>query len=353
MGSFMVRRRKPTQVDIARAAGVSPAVVSLVINGRADGKIRISSQTQQRVWDAVRSLDYVPNLAARQLAGGRNYLLGVFTFDSAFPVEHSNFYYPFLVGIEQKAEELRYDLMLFTRSSSKNGKRSIYRDGTNALQVADGSVLLGGSDDKAEVARLRNDGYPFVYVGRRELDGEQLTYVGADYISATVDVVRYVVQQGHSELRYLGPTTRNESSEDRELGFRKACVELGLDDPDRFIFRTNTVTADHLEAAIAQGATTFITESLGHAFDIIEFGEQRGLTVPDDFSIAVLGNTGDSTQDQPWITNFLIPRREMGSGAVQLLHEILTDAGTPSPRQQFLPCQFQQGTTVGPVKADR
>jgi DNA-binding LacI/PurR family transcriptional regulator len=345
----MVRRRKPTQVDIARAAGVSPAVVSLVINDRANGKIKISSQTQQRVWDAVRALDYVPNLAARQLAGGRNYLLGVFTFDSAFPVEHSNFYYPFLVGIEQMAEELRYDLMLFTRSLSENGQRRIYRDGTNALQVADGSVLLGGTDDKAEVARLRSDGYPFVYVGRRKLDGEELTYVGADYISATAEIVRHIVSHGHRSIQYIGPVRRNESSHDREAGFHQGCAETGLKDPASMTTFLKSVDLANVRNWLESGRTAFIAENIGTAIALIEYGKQLDKSVPGDFSVAALGNTGDATQDLPWLTNFLIPRREMGAGAVRLLHEILADPETVTNRQQFLPCQFQPGTTVGPA----
>lgn len=347
----MVRKRKPTQIDIARAAGVSPAVVSLVINDRANGKIKISAQTQQRVWETVRELDYVPNLAARQLAGGRNFLLGVFTFDSAFPVESSNFYYPFFVGIEQMAEELRYDLMLFTRSLIENGQRRIYRDGTNALQVADGSVLLGGSDDRDEVARLKADGYPFVYVGRREIDGEQLIYVGADYAAATIDIIKYVHGFGHRNVRYLGPLNRNESSVDRENGFRSACVQLNLGDPDDVITRLDRIdSVEWLEQQLNAGTTVFIAESIYIAFRLIELGKEIGKSVPEDFSIAALGNTGNSNDDTPWMTTFLIPRREMGAGAVRLLHSLLTDPENIVNRQQFLPCQLQPGQTVGPVR---
>jgi DNA-binding LacI/PurR family transcriptional regulator len=346
----MVRKRKPTQIDIARAAGVSPAVVSLVINDRANGKIRISAQTQARVWEAVRELDYVPNLAARQLAGGRNHLLGVFTFDSAFPVDSSNFYYPFFVGIEQMAETLRYDLMLFTRSSSENGQRRIYRDGTNALQVADGSILLGGTDDRAEVARLRADGYPFVYVGRRELEGEQLDYVGADYASATIDLVEFGHRLGHSNVRYIGPHHRNESSNDRESGFRCAAKRLELGNPDELILRLDGIeSADQLESWLAEGVTAFFVEHVAAAFRLIELGQQLGKSVPADFSVASLGNTGNASEDVPWMTTFLIPRREMGAGAVQLLYSILTDPATTANRQQFLPCVLSPGQTVGPV----
>lgn len=348
----MIRKRRPTQADIAQAAGVSPAVVSLVINNRADGKIKISQETQERVRAAVRLLDYVPNLAARQLAGGRNHLLGVFTFDSAFPVEHNNFYYPFLVGIEQQAEALRYDLMLFTRSSSENGKRRIYRDGTNALQVADGSILLGGYDDKAEVARLRDDGYPFVYVGRRELEGEQLTYVAADYATATASIVRHIVEHGHRRLLYIGSPNVNESASDRESGFRRAMEESGLLLDDAIVrIETASISADLLQQWRSTGFTAFVTESIPAAFALLDLARQSSLTVPRDFSLAALGNTGDASQDVPWITNFLIPRREMGAGAVELLHDLLTDSGSISNFQPSLSCTFQPGRTVGPPRS--
>jgi DNA-binding LacI/PurR family transcriptional regulator len=346
----MARKRRPTQADIAQAAGVSPAVVSLVINDRA-GKIRISPQTQQRVWDAVRELDYVPNLAARQLAGGRNHLLGVFTFDSAFPVEHSNFYYPFLVGIEQQAEALRYDLMLFTRSSSEGGRRRIYRDGTNALQVADGSILLGAADDKDEVARLVDDGYPFVYVGRRELDGKQLVYVAADYTSATTHLVHHLAGFGHRRILYIGAPTHNESAADREHGYRTAMQELDLPYGDLIVrVETSAIDPAFLVEWLAAGMTAFVVEAVPMAFALLDAARRSDMTVPLDFSVAALGNTGDASQDVPWLTNFLIPRREMGSGAVELLHALLTDPATIANRQPKLVCTFQPGHTVGPPK---
>lgn len=348
----MVRKRRPTQLDIARAAGVSPAVVSLVINDRANGKIKISAQTQDRVWKIVRELDYVPNLAARQLAGGRNHLLGVFTFDSAFPVDASNFYYPFLVGIEQMAEHLRYDLMLFTRTSGEGGGRRIYRDGTNALQVADGSILLGGTDDRAELSRLRSDGYPFVYVGRRELDGEQLTYVGADYVSASTEIIEHIAERGHSKILLIGPTYRNESASDRERGFRIGYERQNLDNPDALIVRQDsTVTTDQLTKWLEAGITAFVAESVTTAFKLIELGQALGQSVPADFSVAALGNTGNASDDVPWMTTFQIPRRDMGAGAVQLLHTMLTDPNAIANHQQFLPCQLQTGSTVGPVRS--
>src|SRR5687768_10794545 len=167
--------------DVAKYAGVSKSAVSAVLNNRVGEGIRVSEETQQKIRDAVQTLGYVPSLAARNLARGRNNLLGVFTFESIFPIDSRNFYYPFLMGIEEEAAQQGYDLLLATAAHDPESRGRIYRNGTNRLQLADGVVLLGHSSDKQEVYRLLEDGFPFVYVGRRESPHDNISYAAADY----------------------------------------------------------------------------------------------------------------------------------------------------------------------------
>ncbi|MCB0241885.1 MAG: LacI family DNA-binding transcriptional regulator, partial [Anaerolineae bacterium] len=208
-------KKRVRQTDVARLAGVSPATVSLVINNRSGGSVRISEETRQRVLDAVNQLSYVVDPAARSLAGGQNSLLGVFTYESIFPLQHRDFYYRFLVGIEEEAEAIGYDLLLFTSSKGEDGRRRIYNNGVNRLGIADGAVLLGASEDKAELQRLRGEGYTFVFIGRREVDDSPIAYVGADYATATAEVVQHMLAHGHRQVVYIGHATKNESQLDR------------------------------------------------------------------------------------------------------------------------------------------
>ncbi len=345
----MARTRRPTQSDIARAAGVSPAVVSLVINGRTNGKIRISQETQTRVQSAVRDLGYVPNMAARQLAGGRNHLLGVFTYEPAFPLDQRSFYYPFLVGIEEQAEALGFDLLLFTRTSNGAGRRQIYRDGINALQAADGAVLLGTNEDREELARLHHDGFPFVFVGRREIDGEPLAYVGADYETAAKDMVAHLAGLGHITLLYLGNQLINESASDREHGYRGGLRAANLPVDDARILRPRMValTAEQIAAWLDAGVTAFVTEGLWMAHFLIREAAALGLRAPHDFSIAALGNSDSGVIDDGAITTLHIPRREMGAGAVHLLVNLLYGPDEVVQRQVMLTCTIAHGDSVG------
>src|ERR671936_85566 len=118
-----VPAQRPTQADIARLAGVSQATVSLVLNER-DAGVRISPATRARVLSVMREWGYVANASARSLAGGRNRIIGVHTFEPVFPTTSVDFFFPFLLVMEQEAAELGHDLLLFT---SSGGERQIFR----------------------------------------------------------------------------------------------------------------------------------------------------------------------------------------------------------------------------------
>ncbi|WP_162795329.1 LacI family DNA-binding transcriptional regulator, partial [Nonomuraea lactucae] len=172
--------RRLTQQDIARMAGVSQTTVSLVLNNRAEGEIRISPETRERVLQVIRETGYVADPAARRLAERRNRILGVFTYEAVFPAESADFYHPFLVGIEECAEEAGCDLLLFTGATASGERRRIF-SAESRVRLADGCVLLGRTVDRGDLARLLAEGVPFVSVGRRDDAGAPVPYVGADY----------------------------------------------------------------------------------------------------------------------------------------------------------------------------
>jgi DNA-binding LacI/PurR family transcriptional regulator len=74
-----------TQRRIAELAGVSQTTVSLVMNNRVNATGRIAKETRDRVMEVIRATTYVADPAARRLAGGENQILGVFTYEAAFP----------------------------------------------------------------------------------------------------------------------------------------------------------------------------------------------------------------------------------------------------------------------------
>ncbi|TDD66299.1 LacI family transcriptional regulator [Jiangella aurantiaca] len=328
---------------MARAAGVSQGAVSAVIGGRS-AEQRIPRETAQRIMDAARELGYVANTAARSLKGKRNRLLGVHTFESVFPISQRDFYHEFLIGIEEQAVAVGYDLVLFTSTEDPTGQRRVYRDGANRLNVADGSVLLGIGSNNSDLARLAADGYPFVHVGRRDVPDTEIAWVGADYSSATAELVGRLTTLGHRQVSYVGYAERYEASRDREAGYRSGCASNGIT-PGVAYLEQDDVTAQWLDRSLATGVTAFLVERQEVAMRIAEYSAARGLSIPDDLSIALIGASGGSSASRRWST-LGIPRNQMGREAVRLLVDMLTAPDVPREFQILLPCTAPDDSTI-------
>lgn len=344
------RRSRVRQVEIAGLAGVSQATVSIVLgNKRVTGR-RVSATTRARILEAAQELGYSVNPVARNLAGGQNRLLGVYTFESVFPSGDRDFYGPFLVGIEHQAESLGYDLLLFTSASQPKGARSIYAGGVNRLALADGSILLGRQENKAEIARLARDRFPFVYVGRRDIPDADFSYVTGDYARATGEVLRHLVKLGHDRIVYLGVSAPREPDRDRERGWLSTRDELGLA-PDR-VFLQRATTQESPRQLIRQlwskgTASAVVLEDPETAQQFFDAAEELGISVPDDLSIAVLGDLPSSPPGSVRWSGFSIPREAMGRRAVDLLLQEI-DSAAGRHRSITVPCPLIEGDTTAP-----
>ncbi|MER7274443.1 LacI family DNA-binding transcriptional regulator [Dactylosporangium sp. NPDC000244] len=323
--------RRLTQRDIARMTGVSQATVSLVLNGRSDGDVRIAPETRERVLQAIRDSGYVADPIARRLAARDNRIIGVFTYEPVFPAGNSDFYHPFLVGIEERAEALGSDLLLLTSAPVVAGRRRIFHEG-NRLRLADGCILIGRTLDSDELARLVADGFPFVSVGRRDDAGGPVPFVGADYAGATEALVRRAAGLGHTRLVYMGQGEGPESHADRKAGFVRGVAAAGVTGLH--------LPPDDLDAVLDSGATAVFAEEHG---DGVALAAKVG---PHDLSIVTLGqptrHVTDPTGTQ--FTGFEIPRRAMGAQALDVLTAILD--GQKTQRQRLLPCELIPGTTL-------
>jgi DNA-binding LacI/PurR family transcriptional regulator len=342
--SSVDRSRRITQRDIARRAGVSQTTVSLVLNNRADESVRIPPQTRERVLKVIRETGYVADPIARRMVDRRNRIFGVFTYEPVFPTGTADFYHPFMVGIEECAERLGCDLLLFTSAPAVGGRRRIYQEG-NRLRLADGCVLLGRQLDHDDLTRLVAEGQPFVSVGRRDDAGGPVPYVGADYQAAVAALVHRAVALGHRRLAYLGDGAGPESFADRLRGFTGAVAAGPARGSHRPVPAHGLGTL--LDGLVADGVTAVFMEEYADGVALAEAARDRGLAVPVDLSIVALGHPTRPAVTDLDFTGFRIPRREMGWRAVELLTALIEEAAGAQP-QELLACEPVDGATLAP-----
>lgn len=333
-----------TQRDLARLTGVSQAVVSVVLSGRSDSTIRVPEETRQLVLDAADETGYVANPAARGLAKGVNSLVGVFTYESVFPLARRDFYSPFLMGIEERASALECDLLLFT-AAAPGGTRSMFGP-RSRVKMADGLLVLGTEVDNDDIGRLVRERFPFVSLGRRESEAGPVPYIGIDYRSASRSLVARAAELGHTTVAYLGRETMTPSRLDRFMGFEDGAAETGL---ATIVMRAPEIDARTvLEALRDQQVTAIFTESVSLALDLLSAAEAEKVDVPGSMSIVALDGGADGEQREGVLTRFELPRHGVGARAaetlVQMIHKEI------AMRQELLPCQIIDGRTLAPPK---
>lgn len=331
-----------TQRRIAELAGVSQTTVSLVLNGKEDAA-RIPEATRRRVLELIEQMTYVADPAARRLAGQGNNLIGIFTYEHAFPTETSDFYTPLLTGIETTAEQLGLDLLMFTSAPVVDGRRHILHE-RSRLRLADGCLLLGRVMEEDELERLTASGYPFVAVGRRDVAGAP--WVGVDYAAAAEELARRIVAAGHRSALYVHLALDAESSRDRHEGLvgglRAADVAVAT-------LRMDEAGIDGvLQQVDAAGATVLVVEDPTEAEALHTAATARGIEVPTALSMVTLGERSRPQDRAIDFTRLSAPRVELGSAAVALLHQILRDDPDDRslPDHQLLACTIVDGSTL-------
>ena len=317
--------------------------MSHVLNGSGAG-VRIPEPTRQRVLEVMQQLGYVPNVVAQRLAGGRNRILGVFTYEQVFPTSNRDFFSPFLEGIEEAAAELDYDLLLHTRPAARSGgTRPLYRGGESRLHLADGTVMLGLLDDvrRRELAKLIHRGHAVVFIGRREVPDVTLTYVTANYAQATRQALYALLERGHRSTLYLGVSPSNESAKDRETGYLNALQHTSTAGA---VIRLQNVSEELVKGALRSGVTGLLFENERLTSQWTAAAAQLGFEWPRDYGFAVLGDPLYHTEMPLEWAHFRVPRLEMGRQAIALLQALLEGE---QPVVLNLDCSWHPSKSLG------
>jgi DNA-binding LacI/PurR family transcriptional regulator len=329
----------------------------MALNTGPSTRTRLTDETRERVLAAVEETGYWGNLAARNLAGGSTSVLGVFTYEPVFPHESSDFYYPFLQGIEGEALHHDVDLLLFTSSpsqdSGREGLTSWARRGR--LRLADGCILLGRHSHRRDLAELIAHDYPYVFIGRRETDGAEVPYVAAGYEDATFILTRRLVDHGHHRIGLALEFPDHESDQDRRRGYRRALQQEHLEP----IELDGTATGAAILQQALERRLTALAITAGRAAELHHAMDDLSLRMPADLSVVRLGDpekadAGGANGHLDW-TGFGVPRQDMGAEAVRMLLRRLrdkrrTDGSRPptASLQVTLPCHLSDGSTIGP-----
>jgi DNA-binding LacI/PurR family transcriptional regulator len=204
--------RRPTLADVARRAGVSVALVSIVMRG-APGA---SAVTRQRVLALAEEIGYRPDARARLLRSGRSRLLGV-----VFAV-HQPFHEDVVTGLYDAAGTIGYELTLSAVTPHRGEATAI----GGLLQDRCEALLLIGPQSPAATLAAIADRLPVVALARR-IRHRTIDVIRSDDIEGSRIAVDHLVSLGHTRIAHIDGGGEL-AAEERRRGYRAAMTSYGL-----------------------------------------------------------------------------------------------------------------------------
>ncbi len=314
----MKKHAKPANIhDVARKAGVSISTVSRVINRT----VPVSDEIASRVEAALRELNYVPRVAARNLATRRTNTIGVLLSDML-----GDFFQPLLTGIETVARESGLEMLISMTGVTRPQDQRVRPFG---LHNTDGLLIFSGSLTAEGIAQAHATGLPLVLIHQSSPEGLNIPCVTVENKAASRKIIEHlIVTHQRRRIVLLSGPDDNEDAHWRELGYREALAAHNLAvDPQ-------LIGAGDFEREIAR-ATIERMLAAGVSFDAIFTGddeaavgalmalEARGVRVPEDVAVVGFDDQRLATILHPPLTTVRAPTEQVGQEAARQLIKLI------------------------------
>jgi DNA-binding LacI/PurR family transcriptional regulator len=326
--------------DVARLAGVSQQTVSRVLNGHA----HVRPATRDRVLEAIRQLNYRPNLLARGLITRRSRTIAVISFDTRLFGPAST-----LLAIEHAARAVGYAV---TISSLADLDASSVRSAVGAVagQQVDGAIVIAPSVSAAHELSTLQPGLPVVAVeaGYRGA----IPVVSVDQVSGARQATEHLLSLGHRTVWHVaGPADWLEAQE-RIEGWRASLTEAHVPAPP--ILRGDWSAESGYRAGLglldAGGVTAVFAANDQMALGVTHAFYERGVRVPEDISVVGYDDIPESGFFSPSLTTVHQDFDEVGRRGLELLIEIMEGGAAESAEPDRIPTSLIVRGSSGPPR---
>ncbi|GHH20658.1 LacI family DNA-binding transcriptional regulator [Streptomyces rubradiris] len=320
----MGRRRPdtPTLEEVAARAGVGRGTVSRVVNNAAG----VRESTRQAVQQAIAELGYVPNLAARTLAGRRADAVALVVTEPDWRLFAEPFFSEIVSSLGDALADTGMQLLLTMVRSDTERKRFLeYARGGRV----DGALLVSVRADDTLPDMLAEARLPTVMLGRRSGD-EHVSYVDADNAGGARSAVTHLLATGHKAIATITGPLDMYVAQSRLRGYRQALAAAGLSTDESWIAEGDFTEESGRRAMARLLERHPEVDAVLAASDTTAAGALRelhatGRRVPEDVAVIGFDDFPLAEQTEPRLTTVRQPLAEIGRAMVRLLLEELEE----------------------------
>ncbi|MFE3637620.1 LacI family DNA-binding transcriptional regulator [Streptomyces sp. NPDC059168] len=312
---------RPTSRDVAQAAGVSQAAVSLVLGDKWRG--RVSEATADRVREAARDLGYRPNLAARNLRLGRTR-----TVLLVVPALTTEFFAGVYTGAARVAARHGFGVVLYPSPEGIGPARDPFASAQSAL---DGVIASSMAADA--LTAIRGDQLPLVMLDSDPDGSLGAATVNLDIADGVRQVTEHLLALGHRHFLHLAADVPSWTFEMRA---RELAARLAAEPGARVRTAPAPISIDGArtaaEAALSAPGprpTAVVCDDDKLAAGACKAVRRLGLRVPDDVSVTGLDDLALATALDPELTTVRLDAELFGQRGMEALLAVLDDREPP------------------------
>jgi LacI family transcriptional regulator len=336
----VMRKKRPTQFDVAQLAGVSQAMVSYVLNDNPN--ISVPNETRQRVLDAMDELGYVPNRAAQMLRTQRTN-----TIACVVPDITNAFHTQFARGLQSVAEQYEYDLVLYN-TDRVPAKESKFLQRLQEGRV-DGVIMTALHSTPEDFLPLLEMNIPVVIQGPNvmptQVNGLPLDSLFVDDVAASATAVSFLLEKNHTRIGMIAGEVGTPPRQRREQGYRQTLAAHDIAIDEELIrgggFREEGgYQSMHNLLNLAQPPTAVFAASDVMAIGAMMAIRDAGLEVPGDIALVGFDDIPIAKLISPPLTTIAQFEGKLGQRAAEMLFDRLHDQVSDVGRREEMPYQL-------------
>lgn len=312
-----------TLKDIAKVAGVSAVTVSYVLNN----KNRVSEATKAKVMEAAKSLNYVPNRAAKMLASKSTKHICLVISGPDYEYLTNPYIYKLVNGIGSALNQHGYELTL---RMAKADNELLFIQGELNSNLYDGLLIWGTRMPDEQFLSLFEHRVPIVSIAR-DLHDEVVNAVLVEHYQSAYRMTQYLIDSGYRKIMFLGKLDVIKAARDRFDGYRQALIDNGIEFDESWAYKADYYQEDAYRIVSEMEEISF--DAMFAASDLMAIGAmkallEKGLSIPEDVAVAGFDNIPNSDMLPVGLTTVDTPIFQLGSQAATMLVSLIEEQET-------------------------
>ena len=307
--------KKLTISDVAEALGVSKSTVSRAISGKG----RIGKTTRERVLTYIEKHNYKPNVLAKGLAQLKTYNIGVMLPED-YSVVDLPFFQTCLIGIEETAVSMDYDILLTMSRESDCGQ--LVRMVEN--HKVDGIVLMRTFTKDIHIEYLKSQGIPFVTVG--STNDQDVIQVDNDHKNACRELISILLMKKLSRIGLIGGIESHVVTQNRLKGYIEAHKEAGIALNQDIVFvnvEKEIMIQRAVEKLLQEQVDCIVCLDDAVCMHVLNKLRKEHISVQKQMKVASFYDSSILENNLPSITSLSFNARELGTVACKTLMELI------------------------------